>query len=216
MAALSKRWIAITMAWLILADAPARADAVDAWRSQIGAASTRFGIPMAWIEAVMRAESGGKTRWRGRPIISSAGAMGLMQLMPGTWSEMRVLHGLGSDPYDPHDNILGGAAYLAAMHARFGFPGLFGAYNAGPARYADHVRAGRPLPRETIHYMATIVAALGARDTQDIAPGDPVPSPVPPPLFVMRADTGRSAPAEPAAQETVAATDPLFALRRRY
>src|SRR3546814_14064344 len=77
----------------------------------------RFGIPAAWIRAVMRAESAGDVR-----AISSAGAMGLMQIMPDTWAELRVRHRLGRDPYDPRDNILAGAAYLREMYDRYGPP----------------------------------------------------------------------------------------------
>lgn len=124
------------------------------WNRQIEEASARFAIPADWIRIVMRSESGGRTELHGRPITSSAGAMGLMQLMPGTWAEMRRLHGLGSDPNDPHDNILAGSAYLRAMYDRFGYPGLFAAYNAGPARYAEHLTSGRPLPSETVAYVA--------------------------------------------------------------
>ena len=65
-------------------------------------------------------------------------------------------HGLGADPYDPHDNIMAGAAYLRAMYDRFGYPGLFAAYNAGPARYGEHLRTGRPLPGETRSYIAQL------------------------------------------------------------
>src|SRR3990170_330204 len=104
----------------------------------------------------MRAESGGRTTLRGRPTVSRAGAMGLMQLMPGTWAEMRAQLGLGFNPHDPRDNILAGTAYLRAMHDRFGYPGLFGAYNAGPARYAEHLATGRPLPGETRDYLAKV------------------------------------------------------------
>ena len=60
--------------------------------------------------------------------------MGLMQLMPGTWSEMRLMLGLGGDPFEPHDNIMAGTAYLRMVYDRFGYPGLFAAYNAGPGR----------------------------------------------------------------------------------
>ncbi len=79
-----------------------------------------------------------------------------MQIMPGTWREMRAQLGLGFDPHDPRDNILAGTAYLRAMYDRFGYPGLFGAYNAGPARYAEYLAAGRPLPDETRAYLATL------------------------------------------------------------
>jgi len=82
--------------------------------------------------------------------------MGLMQLMPGTWATMRRRHGLGPDPHDPRDNILAGAAYLREMHDLFGYPGLFAAYNAGPGRYAEHLRTGRPLPAETRAYIAQL------------------------------------------------------------
>jgi hypothetical protein len=81
--------------------------------------------------------------------------MGLMQLMPGTWAAMRWQHGLGADPHDPRDNIMAGAAYLRAIYDRFGYPGLFAAYNAGPARYAEHLATGRPLPGETQRYIAS-------------------------------------------------------------
>ncbi|MGI9375765.1 MAG: lytic transglycosylase domain-containing protein [Tsuneonella suprasediminis] len=132
------------------------APAVERWRPYIAEASRRFGIPQAWIAAVMQAESAGLTHLHGRPITSRAGAMGLMQLMPGTWAAMRRQHGLGGDPYDPQDNILAGAAYLRAMYDRFGYPGLFAAYNAGPARYERHLRTGQTLPAETRDYIAQL------------------------------------------------------------
>ena len=134
-------------------------DRVARWRPIVDQAASRFAVPARWIVAVMQIESGGRTRERGRPIRSVAGAMGLMQLMPDTWAEMRLRHGLGNDPDAPADNILAGTAYLAAMHARFGYPGLFAAYHAGPGRYAQFL-AGRPLPPETRLYVARIVALL--------------------------------------------------------
>lgn len=129
---------------------------IDRWSSYIEEASARFGIPEDWIRRVIRAESGGWTTLNGRAVTSRAGAMGLMQLMPGTWAEMRAKHGLGPNPYDPRDNILAGTAYLRAMHDRFGNPGLFAAYNAGPTRYAEHLATGRRLPAETVTYVAAI------------------------------------------------------------
>jgi soluble lytic murein transglycosylase-like protein len=132
------------------------APAVERWRAYITETSRRFGIPQSWIAAVMQAESAGLTHLHGRPITSRAGAMGLMQLMPGTWAAMRRQHGLGGDPYDPHDNIFAGAAYLRAMYDRFGYPGLFAAYNAGPARYERHLRTGQALPAETRDYIAQL------------------------------------------------------------
>ena len=130
--------------------------AVERWRPIIAEASQRFAIPQAWIAAVMQAESAGLTHWNGRPITSPAGAMGLMQLMPGTWDAMRRRQGLGRDPHDPRDNIMAGTAYLRAMYDRFGYPGLFAAYNAGPGRYAEYLRSRRPLPGETRAYIAQL------------------------------------------------------------
>lgn len=132
---------------------------VERWSPYVREASARFDIPEGWIKRVMRAESGGRTTINGARITSRAGAMGLMQLMPGTWAEMRRKHRLGPDPHDPRDNILAGAAYLRAMHDRFGHPGLFAAYNAGPDRYAEHLATGRRLPAETVAYAAAVGAS---------------------------------------------------------
>lgn len=129
------------------------------WQPLIERAAARCAIPAAWIERVMRAESGGATTLNGKPIISPKGAMGLMQLMPTTWVEMRVRLGLGHDPYFPSDNILAGACYLRLMYDRFGYPGLFAAYNAGPTRYAAHLVTGSALPAETRAYLANVGAA---------------------------------------------------------
>jgi len=141
---------------------PAAAQTVSRWQHIVAEASQRFGIPVVWIERVMRAESGGRTTLRGRPIVSRAGAMGLMQLMPGTWGEMRRMHGLGDNPHDPRDNIHAGTAYLRAMYDRFGYPGMFAAYNAGPARYASHLANGRPLPAETRSYLVAVLPSGSA------------------------------------------------------
>lgn len=129
------------------------------WQPFVAEASRRFSIPQPWIYAVMDAESRGQTRLNGRPITSSAGAIGLMQVMPGTYEEMRAELGLGAAPHDPRDNILAGTAYLRAMYDRFGFPGLFAAYNAGPDRYEQHLQRGRPLPSETVSYLEELKAA---------------------------------------------------------
>jgi soluble lytic murein transglycosylase-like protein len=157
------KWAII--AGLIAAPGQASAAPLDHWAKEIREASRRFGIPQSWIRAVMKAESGGQLTIKGRPITSAAGAMGLMQLMPGTWADMRQAYALGSDPYDPRDNVLAGAAYLRAMYDRFGYPGLFAAYNAGPKRYSAKLMGHRPLPLETRAYVASVVGgeAGGAR-----------------------------------------------------
>jgi soluble lytic murein transglycosylase-like protein len=150
------------------AASPAAAQDAGPWRSYVEEASSRFGVPVAWIAHVMDAESGGRTRLDGRPIVSRAGAMGLMQLMPATWAILRARLRLGFDPHDPHDNVLAGTFYLRLMFDRFGYPGLAAAYNAGPARYADHLQSGRSLPAETRAYVAQVV-----RPRSSLAPAQP-------------------------------------------
>jgi soluble lytic murein transglycosylase-like protein len=140
----------------LFAAGPTHANQTERWAGHIAEASFRFGIPEAWIRRVMTAESGGRTTLNGRPIESHAGAMGLMQLMPGTWRAMRAAEGLGPDPHSPRDNILAGTAYLRLMYNRFGYPGLFAAYNAGPGAYAAYLAGARRLPAETIAYVAQV------------------------------------------------------------
>jgi soluble lytic murein transglycosylase-like protein len=171
------RCFALAAALLLLA-APAAATPVDRWSGFIAEASQRFGVPEDWIRRVMAAESGGRTMLDGRPIVSRAGAMGLMQLMPGTWDEMRARLALGTDPHDPRDNILAGTLYLREMHDRFGYPGLFAAYHAGPSRYARHLETGRPLPAETRVYVARL-SGEGVRRA-----AGPAMAPARSPLFV--------------------------------
>jgi hypothetical protein len=84
-----------------------------------------------------------------------------MQIMPGTWVELSARYDLGIDPFDPHDNILAGTAYLREMLDRFGSEGFLVAYNAGPRRYEDHLATGRPLPGETSAYTATLESLIG-------------------------------------------------------
>lgn len=143
--------------------APARvADAVDPWSSFIAEAAERFAIPPAWIRAVMRIESNGNVK-----AVSPKGAVGLMQIMPGTYAELRERYDLGADSTDPHDSILAGAAYLREMHDRFGASGFLAAYNVGPARYDEHLATGRPLPDETRNYAALLAPLLSKTPSVD-------------------------------------------------
>jgi hypothetical protein len=150
---------------------------IDQWQGIIDEAAGRFGIPDTWIRGVMQAESGGRTQRDGRPIISPKGAMGLMQVMPDTYRTLRIQYGLGSNAYDPHDNIFAGAAYLRQMYDRYGYPSLFAAYNAGPKRLEDFLFGGRALPRETLDYVGNIVpGAVIAFSPTATTPMDFVPS----------------------------------------
>ena len=161
-----------------------RQTAVDPYAAAIAEAAQRFGIPAAWIRAVMRVESANDVR-----AISPKGAMGLMQIMPATWADLRARHRLGNDPYDPRDNILAGAAYLRELHDRYGSPGFLAAYNAGPGRYEEHL-AGRPLPAETRAYVAMLAPQIGGGEIAGpvvVAVADPL-SWTRAPLFVAQAD----------------------------
>lgn len=140
-------------------------------------AAQRFGVPEAWIYAVIRTESAGRVR-----AVSSAGAMGLMQLMPGTWARQRARLMLGNDPFDPRDNILAGTAYLREMYDRYGAAGFLAAYNAGPGRYEEWRDRGRPLPIETRRYVASLAALLRGGNVTVAAAMQPVGS-VPPPAL---------------------------------
>jgi len=128
----------------------------DLYARFIAEASQRFGVPTGWIRTIMRVESGGV--WRA---ISPRGALGLMQIMPATWVDLRARLGLGADPFDPHDNIMAGTAYLAEMYVRYGMPGALAAYNAGPGRWEAFHASARPLPSETIAYVAAIAPMIG-------------------------------------------------------
>jgi soluble lytic murein transglycosylase-like protein len=126
----------------------------DPFAEFIDEASRRFGVPVHWIRAVIDVESAGDVRAR-----SPKGAMGLMQVMPDTWADLRLRYGLGNDPYDLHDNILAGAAYLRELHDRYGSIGFLVAYNAGSVRYEEHL-AGRPLPAETQAYLGKLAPMI--------------------------------------------------------
>jgi soluble lytic murein transglycosylase-like protein len=145
---------------------PVAATAAHDIERHITDAAQRFGLPPHWIRAVIAVESGGDPR-----AVSRAGAMGLMQIMPETWAALRASHGLGPDPFAPRDNLLAGAAYLRSLHDCFGAPGFLAAYNAGPARYLEHVATGRPLPRETRDYVATLAPMLGMASAVPAQPG---------------------------------------------
>lgn len=124
----------------------------------------------------MRVESRGNSR-----AVSRAGAMGLMQIMPATWAGLRARYGLGPDPFDVRDNIMAGAAYLREMHDRYGnASAMLAAYNAGPGRYDDYVSRGRPLPAETVGYLAQLTAVVGAPGAAETAAS------VPPDRFAWR------------------------------
>jgi hypothetical protein len=134
---------------------------MERWTPFIKEASRRFDISGQWIRAVIMIESGGRTMLaEEEPITSRVGAMGLMQLMPETWREMRAAYRLGDNPYDPHDNIIAGSAVLAILYRQYGYPTMFAAYNDGPGMLAAHAALGESLPIETENYVRSIASIL--------------------------------------------------------
>lgn len=163
--------------------------------AHIAEASQRFGIPADWIRAVLAAESAYAVH-----AVSSAGAMGLMQVMPDTWSELRARHALGNDPFEPRDNIFAGTAYLREMLDRYGtIAGMLAAYNAGPGRYDAYLASGRPLPAETRDYVARLAPVLAGAPTaaSTLASRQQTSDWRQAPLFVVRAGGGSPAGALP-------------------
>ncbi|UGV29196.1 lytic transglycosylase domain-containing protein [Rhodopseudomonas boonkerdii] len=185
--------------------APVARPAADPYAAHIAEASQRFGIPERWIRAVLRAESAGD-----KGAISSAGAMGLMQIMPDTWAALRVRYQFGRNPYDPHDSIMAGAAYLREMWDRYGnVVAMLAAYNAGPARYDEHRSTGHPLPAETRAYVAALAPILGGAAASEAPP--PPPDWRDAPLFIVRPNDSRAtvAPSSDAQSGDARATVPV-------
>ncbi len=139
------------------ADSPYWPDGVpveaEQYADEFIAAAEETGVPLQVLLAVARAESGFNPDAE-----SPAGAIGMMQLMPGT------AEGLGVDPTDPAQNILGGARYLAAQYDTFGSWDLaFAAYNAGPGAVDQY--GGIPPYRETQNYVNVVNEFLDAMTT---------------------------------------------------
>jgi soluble lytic murein transglycosylase-like protein len=169
---------------------PAPAEAGAPFAAFLAEASQRFGIPVAWIRALMRVESANDVR-----AVSPKGAMGLMQIMPDTWAYLRARYRLGSDPFDPRDNIIAGTAYMRELYDRYGAPGFLAAYNAGPGRYDDYLANGRPLPAETRAYVAQLTPVVGGEASPAIvavAAADPLAW-TRAPLFIGASDRGPGA-----------------------
>jgi soluble lytic murein transglycosylase-like protein len=134
------------------------------WNADIAEAANRFNLPAVWIRAVMQVESGGRTMLsENQPIKSNMGAMGLMQLMPQTWADMRAQYKLGNNAYDPHDNIIAGAAYLKWLKGKYGYPEMFAAYNDGPGHLDQRLQDAGLLPLETRNYLAKVTGVVEGR-----------------------------------------------------
>jgi hypothetical protein len=139
----------------------------DPWGPWIRDASRRFDVPDLWIREVMRQESGGRAS-----ATSRVGAMGLMQVMPGTYRELAQRYNLGPDPYHPYDNLQAGAAYIREMYQLYGSPAFLAAYNAGPRRLEDYLWGSRGLPDETRNYVARIGPRIASAAPARRAPAE--------------------------------------------
>ena len=112
-------------------------------------AAAKFGISSRLIKAVAKTESNFNSE-----AVSHAGAMGVMQLMPGTARTLGV-----SDPYDARQNIMGGAKYLKANLDKFGDVSLaLAAYNAGPGSVEKY--GGIPPYSETQNYVRKVLSYM--------------------------------------------------------
>jgi hypothetical protein len=141
---------------LVAGVVPSATTGIGRYADFVTEAASLFSIPARLIDAVIEAESFGDAT-----ATSPKGAMGLMQIMPRTWADLRARYALGANPYDPHDNILAGAAYLRELYDRYGPDGFLAAYNAGPGRYEEFLTTGRTLPPETLTYVVQVTSLIG-------------------------------------------------------
>jgi hypothetical protein len=122
----------------------------------VDAASKEWDLDPNWMRSIMQGESAGSpVDKNGQPIRSSAGAGGLMQIMPATAQQLGV-----ANIDDPVQNIWGGAKYLAQLRDRYNgnIQLATAAYNAGPNRVDAYINTGQPLPSETAAYVPKIAS----------------------------------------------------------
>lgn len=115
-------------------------------RELVDRAAEKYGLPPALLSSVVKAESGFRAE-----AVSVKGAVGLMQLMPGTAAE------LNADPSDPEQNVEAGARYLRDLLVKYGYSShrALAAYNAGPGAVDKY--NGVPPYRETQQYVDRVV-----------------------------------------------------------
>ncbi len=143
----------------------------------IKASAIKYGLDPKLLESVMAAESNLNPR-----AISAKNALGLMQLMPETAQRMAV-----RNPFDPAQNIEGGARYLRQMLDRFSgnLTLALAAYNAGPDKVTLY--GGVPPYRETVEYIRRVKQRLAKSSTAKLLPADSLPAGSPTPLTIAGA-----------------------------
>lgn len=136
----------------------------------IQSTAARYSLDPSLLSAVVQQESGGNPN-----AVSPVGAQGLMQLMPETATSLGV-----ADPFDPVQNLDGGARYLSSLLKQFGGDTslALAAYNAGPGNV--HKYGGIPPFAETQNYVSSILAALGVSVSPPTNPSM-APQATPPP-----------------------------------
>ena len=179
------RWAALAVAAAVVLPpaavqaAPPPSNSAGTRAEAVAEAALRFGVPVIWIDAVIQAESGGDAH-----AVSSKGALGLMQVMPSTYAALRAPLRLGPDPFEVHDNVTAGAAYLRRMFDRYGVVGMVGAYNAGSTRWDAYLAGARSLPSETVAELARVGPVLGFEGHEPVsrvstaAPRSPLDAPI--------------------------------------
>lgn len=141
-------------------------------------AAQKYNVPPELLRGLIQQESSFNPR-----AVSSAGAMGLSQLMPGTAAQYGV-----KDAYDPEQNVMGGAHYLSDMMRRYNNdPQLaLAAYNAGPGNVDKYLKRGVPLPSETQNYVPAVMGNVGQQ-----MPAVPASQPVAEGMRVVTLTNGR-------------------------
>ncbi len=145
---------------------PAAAEPVDTTskvkaKRLLDAAAKRYGIPAKLLHSVARVESG-----YDQSVVSSSGAIGIMQLMPDTARK------LGADPYDARENVEAGTKYLVDLLRKYAdddyqLRKALAAYNAGPAAVDRH--NGVPPYRETMQYVERVIKQSGLQAKEELA-----------------------------------------------
>lgn len=134
---------------------------LDPWGPYINQSSQRFNVPDQWIRAIILQETRGYQYYNKRPVTSPHGAKGLMQIKSTTYKALAKRYSLGSDVYDPHDNIMAGTGYIRTLYNKYGAPGFVAAYHGGPGTLNAYLQHGKALPKSTKNYLISVTPHLG-------------------------------------------------------